>query len=153
MKAIKGFRGEYFFLSNFAPCKKNYELGEYNAISYEGYFYPTVEHAFQAAKTLSQGERKPILMAETAKEAKSLGRRVTLRKDWEDVKIEIMYNLLWQKFILPEYREKLLATGDAILIESNNWNDKFWGICHGAGENNLGKLLMRIREELRSYEF
>jgi predicted NAD-dependent protein-ADP-ribosyltransferase YbiA (DUF1768 family) len=45
--------------------------------------------------------------------------------------------------------DKLIATGDTELIEGNNWRDYFWGMCNGKGKNNLGKILMKVREELR----
>ena len=48
-----------------------------------------------------------------------------------------------------ELKKKLIDTGDATLIEGNTWNDTFWGVCNGVGENNLGKILMKIREELK----
>ena len=82
-------------------------------------------------------------------QAKRLGRRVELRSDWETVKIEIMRQVLKSKFTHnPELREKLIATGNTELIEGNNWNDRFWGVCRGVGKNHLGKLLMEIRAEL-----
>ena len=78
-----------------------------------------------------------------------LGRRIELRPDWEEVKIEIMRQVLKSKFTHnPELREKLIATGNTELIEGNNWNDRFWGVCRGVGKNHLGKLLMEIRAEL-----
>ena len=46
----------------------------------------------------------------------------------------------------PKLAEMLLATEDAILIEGNTWGDKFWGVCNGVGENNLGKVLMYVRD-------
>lgn len=83
-------------------------------------------------------------------QAKKLGRSVSLRPDWEDIKIDIMYNICKAKFTQNEtLKTKLLKTGDATLIEGNTWGDKIWGQVNGVGENNLGKILMRIREELK----
>jgi hypothetical protein len=88
---------------------------------------------------------------------KRLGRKVTLRSDWEQVKLDIMADLLRQKFTrYPDLRDLLLATGDLEIIEGNTWDDRFYGAVwdeteqRWIGENHLGKILMRIREELRS---
>lgn len=139
MKTISSFKDCYAFLSNFALCE----------VEFEGDKYSTIEHAFQAAKTFNKEERALIREANTPAIAKQLGKKVTLRKDWEDVKVDIMYNLLKQKFSIPEFKEQLLATGNAKLIEGNHWNDKFWGVCNGEGRNMLGELLMQIREEIK----
>ena len=65
------------------------------------------------------------------------------------MKIDIMRQVLKSKFTQnPELKAKLIATGDAELIEGNNWNDRFWGVCRGVGQNHLGKLLMEVRAEL-----
>lgn len=136
--SITSFRNEYFFLSNFYPVE----------IKTATTTFPTVEHAFQGMKTLDLTIRQKIANCQTAKEAKQLGRRIKLRDDWEAVKVEIMYQLLKQKFSNPELAEQLKATGDKELIEGNTWNDTFWGVCKGTGQNMLGKLLMRVRSEL-----
>lgn len=81
-----------------------------------------------------------------------MGRRVALRPDWENVKLSIMEEIVCAKFIQNEYlREMLRSTGNAMLEEGNVWNDTFWGVNNktGKGENNLGKILMRVREKLR----
>ena len=90
-----------------------------------------------------------MLFRSTPGEAKRMGRQVTLRKDWEDVKISVMEKGLRMKFAIPELRDKLLATGEEELVEGNWWGDTCWGVCKGVGANNLGKLLMKIREESR----
>lgn len=113
-----------------------------------GWWYKSVEHAFQAAKTNDLDERKKIQQAETCGEAKKLGRIVTLREDWERVKIDVMEGLLKQKFNDPFCQMVLICTEGRELIEGNTWGDTFWGVCEGKGENNLGKLLMKIRAEL-----
>lgn len=137
---IKEFRGDNRFLSNFYPA----------IVSYEGKKYPTSEHAFQAAKTLDKLAIEKIRMAKTPGKAKRLGRKVVLRDDWDTVRILIMERIVRSKFSNDTaLKEKLLATGDQELIEGNHWGDTFWGVCEGIGENNLGKLLMRVRKYLR----
>ncbi|WP_414579655.1 NADAR family protein [Anabaena sp. CCY 9402-a] len=109
---ITRFSGNYAFLSNFWHCK----------IIFEGIEFPSVEHAFQAAKTSHPNEREMLRLAATPVKAKRIGRKVTLRHDWEKVKIEIMHGFLVQKFTQDEtLREMLLATDDLEIIEGNNW--------------------------------
>lgn len=144
MEIITEFRAKYRFLSNFYP----------SSVLYDGSFYPSVEHAFQAAKCNNLSDRVNIRLARTPGEAKRLGQHVELRPDWEEVKVAIMYVLLKEKFNdSSELAPELLATGSAELIEGNNWGDQFWGMCNGKGENNLGKLLMRVRSELKTEYF
>jgi predicted NAD-dependent protein-ADP-ribosyltransferase YbiA (DUF1768 family) len=76
------------------------------------------------------------------------GQKVTLRKDWEGVKIQVMRDVLRLKFANPGLRDRLLETGDRELIEGNTWGDTFWGVCRGSGKNWLGQLLMELRGEL-----
>lgn len=109
----------------------------------------TVEHHYQAAKTDDPWWTARILLAKSPKEAKRLGRQCPIRVTWEDEKVAVMSALLRIKFSRTVLAEKLLATGDAELVEGNWWGDTFWGVCKGEGENMLGKLLMQIREELR----
>ena len=142
MATINQFFGIFRFLSNFHEDPKV-------TIWLDGLGYKNVEAAFQAAKTFDQKERLEIFSAVDPGTAKQFGRKVTLRPDWQEVKINVMYELLLQKFQQEPYRELLLATDDAELIEGNSWNDTFWGVCNGVGENNLGKLLMKIRELLK----
>lgn len=137
------FTGDYEFLSNFYNLPKD--------IEYEGQKYSSTEHAFQAAKTLSHKDRKPFTISGgiNAGTAKRMGRKISLRSDWEKVKISIMRDVLRLKFAIPELRTKLLATGNHSLVEGNTWGDRIWGVCKGKGQNLLGKLLMEIREEIR----
>lgn len=142
MNKIKSFDKQYRFLSNFWPAE----------VEFEGINYPSVEHAYQAAKTLDLEEREAIRICGTAKEAKKLGKVLTLRSDWEDVKVGIMFDLCRKKFRNhPELKEKLLETKGAELEEGNWWGDKFWGICSktGIGKNYLGRILMEVRNELK----
>lgn len=141
-KPITEFNDKYFFLSNFF---------EY-VIVFEGNVYKSTEHAYQAQKALDIGEFEIIRATKTPGEAKKLGRGVFMRKDWDDIKVGVMRDILWAKFSNPDLGKKLLSTGTAQLIEGNNWKDYFWGVCDGKGENMLGKLLMEIREELKNPE-
>jgi hypothetical protein len=135
---ISEFQGQYRFLSNFYPC----------TITYEGIEYPTTEHAYQASKTLDQERRKYISQLETASQAKRAGKNVKMRSDWEEVKVDVMYDICKLKFTKPNFAQKLLVTGHQELVEGNTWNDTFWGRCKGRGQNHLGKILMKIRDEL-----
>lgn len=137
---IDSFTGTYRFLSNFSPAP----------VAFDGVTYATVEHAYQAAKTLNEDERREIAALPKPGQAKRAGRRVTMRADWDDVKISVMEEMLRLKFAQPRLAEALLSTGDAELIEGNNWNDRFWGVCLGRGRNELGKSLMRVRASLRT---
>ena len=142
---ITEFDGKYAFLSNFYP----------STFTHDGIEYPTVEHFFQAAKTLDIKEKKAFATAATPGQAKRMGRKVQLRSDWEKVKEYYMELGLRLKFENPSLRQKLLETGSNELIEGNSWHDNEWGSCdcsrcqNIAGKNKLGKLLMKLREELR----
>ena len=140
---IDFFDGEYAFLSNF-----------YNASCiFEGKLYPTVEHAFQAAKSLDHAEREWIAAAGSPGLAKRLGRRINLRPDWEKVKFNVMEECLRSKFADPVLKQKLLATGDEELVEGNYWHDNTYGNCSCekckdiVGRNMLGNILMKLRTE------
>lgn len=109
--------------------------------------YPSVEAAYQAAKTLNMNLRTPFTRL-AAGRAKSAGRKLKLRSDWESVKLPIMAELLHTKFKHLDLQASLKATGDTALIEGNWWGDTFWGVCDGIGENWLGKLLMAEREKI-----
>lgn len=140
MNKIDEFKGKYFFLSNF-----------YNApVMYEGLMYKNNEGAFQSAKVLDMERRKQFCELDPST-AKKKGRNVKLRNDWEKVKDGIMEEIVRDKFTRNEdLRKKLLETGNAILIEGNTWSDRYWGVCRDKGKNKLGKILMKIREELRN---
>lgn len=144
-RIISNFHGCHEFLSNFAPCKLHYGNLNYN----------TTEAAFQAAKTTSFEQQFAISIADTPGQAKRLGRRVTLRPDWEDIKVNVMTDLLRLKFTKgSEYARMLDDTGQAILVEGTTWHDQTWGVCKcdehkGIGKNLLGQILMQIRSENR----
>jgi ribA/ribD-fused uncharacterized protein len=140
LKEIKKFDNQFRFLSNFS----------FSPVELDGEIYPTVEAAYQAAKTLNLRERKAIRLAGTPNLAKRLGRRVTLRSNWEKIKRRVMTALVRRKFTKhAELRSLLLNTGDAHLEEGNWWGDVVWGVCNGKGTNWLGQILMKVRAELR----
>jgi ribA/ribD-fused uncharacterized protein len=129
----------YPFLSNFHP----------STIYVDGKSYKTVEHAYQAHKTLDENVREVIRNSHSPAEAKKLGRTVQLRQDWDEVKIDLMKSFIKKKFENPFLKHQILLTGDAELIYGNTWNDKFWGVCRGSGQNLLGKILVEIREHCK----
>lgn len=141
---IRGFFGEYRFLSNFHPC----------TIIYDGIVYDNSEAAYQAAKTHDKAEKEMFRLM-TGREAKEAGRKVTLRKDWEQVKDMIMFDVLTYKFLSDdELMNGLGNTRDAYLEETNWWGDTYWGKAVNAekmarlkpmGQNQLGKILMMVR--------
>lgn len=138
LNEINSFKGEYSFLSNFEKC----------SIEFEGLTYPSVEHAFQAAKTLDTNKRLSFTKGSSCC-AKRMGRCLKLRPGWEEIKDSVMYACLKNKFRNDDMRKKLIATGDAVLIEGNNHGDRYWGMVNGEGQNKLGLLLMQIRNEIR----
>jgi len=142
LEPITEFRGRYRFLSNFYACQ----------IELDGEVYPSVEHAYQASKTLDKLERMMIRTSATPGEAKRLGSPkgpLHIRPDWDEVKVDTMHNLLVKKFTSYPFNEMLLDTGDAHLEEGNQHGDNFWGTVDGKGQNYLGRLLMIIRGELQ----
>lgn len=151
-EAIIRFTGGYSFLSNFHPC--TIVLHDDHMPDAAGYYtltYPSVEHAYQASKTILPSEREWIRRAPSAPEAKRRGDRVTLRAGFNAMKLDIMRQLLLQKFADPVLCKQLLDTGDRQLIEGNWWGDTFWGVSERTqdGENHLGKILMETRTLLR----
>ena len=139
---IEEFQGEYRWLSNFWMCP----------IKYAGVTWPSVEHAFQGMKSIDPTDRRNILNCRTPGEAKKLGKTVRLRADWEDIKVFCMTELLREKFSIPDLKERLLETGNEYLQEGNYYNDTFWGVDlrTGKGKNNLGKILMKVRDEMQT---
>jgi len=143
---IRGFFEEWRFLSNF----------HLSHVTLDGEVYDSVEHAYQAAKTLNLKEREKFRYAGVEpRHAKKMGGALKLRPDWEEVKVAVMRDLLMQKFYPTVLRRKLLCTFTAELVEENNWHDCFYGVCDGTckqgpheplGENNLGRLLMEVRD-------
>ena len=123
-------------------------------VPYEGMFYPTAEHAFQAAKTLTVAIRKEIIELPTPLEAKRYGRELLLRDGWENIKDKVMLTIVRSKFaIRHDLALALSRTGDREIIEGNHWGDRYWGAVWNSdkqkweGKNKLGKILMKVRGE------
>ena len=140
---ILEFTGDYEFLSNFYPAP----------FTYNGILYPTSEHAYQAQKTSSFAEQRIASNLKTPEDAKSWGKNVTIIPSWDALKYDIMREVVYEKFVQNlVLADKLVATGDALLEEGNNWGDKTWGISpagSGQGSNMLGLILMSIRDEIK----
>jgi ribA/ribD-fused uncharacterized protein len=144
VKEVRGFFGDYRFLSNFHPSP--FTIG--------GVEYATVEHFFQASKAANKEDHDYVNSADSPGVAKHRGRRITLREDWERVKLRVMRIGLNAKFAQnPELKTKLTETGVAYLEETNNWGDTFWGRAGGKGFNHLGEMLMEIRDANRMQVF
>jgi len=142
---INEFQGKWTVFSNFVPC----------SITYKGILYPTTEHAYMSAKSDSLEWKETCSNFQLRPGAvKKLGRKVQLRSDWEEVKEQVMEDVLRLKFSQPKFKHILLETGNEVIQEGNYWNDKIWGVClkTGVGKNLLGKLLMKIRTEYQENE-
>ena len=126
-KPILGFQGQYLWLSNF--------IGG-------------VEQRYQAAKFTSQEDVDRVLAMSPA-DAKRYGRRAKLDANWSEVRLTIMENAVRQKMESEPYKSMLLATGERHIEEANYWGDCFWGTFNGVGDNNLGKIIMKIRDEMK----
>lgn len=148
MKTIDSFSGDYAFLSNFYP----------SPLMNNGYIYPTAEHFFQAHKFHVDDRRHAeVRDARTPGRAKKIARSHPIdKKYWDKVKVGVMYATLNRKFLYgAELGNQLKNTGDALLIEGNDWGDMFWGCVMTdkgwLGTNMLGILLMMVRQShLRS---
>ncbi|HVI43191.1 MAG TPA: NADAR family protein [Anaerovoracaceae bacterium] len=141
---IDSFRGEHEYLSCAYPCN----------IEFEGEIYPSVEHAFQAAKTSDVNARSSIRGAATSADAKGLGRKLVIDPNWDSKRLDVMADLVKQKFTNNlDLKVKLLMTGTKDLVQGGMYKDKFWGIDkHGVGENHVGKILMKVRDSIRASE-
>jgi ribA/ribD-fused uncharacterized protein len=153
---INKFEGRWGFLSNFYPCQ----------IEHKGITYPSLEHYYVALKITemqfidgsyytASDLREIISKIPSPSEVKKLGRKLKVRTDWDDKKLDFMKWGVKEKFKNEKLADLLLSTGDSELIEGNWWHDNFYGKCfcpkcNGSGENHLGKILMNIREELRN---
>lgn len=135
---IAAFTGEYRWLSNFWPAP----------VMLDGVVYPTVEHAYVAAKTTDPAVRHQVLLCIGPTSVKRFGRTIRLRDDWDMTRLTVMADLVWQKFQEPDLRRRLINTTGRELIEGNTWNDTFWGVCNGVGMNHLGRIIMNIREHI-----
>lgn len=154
---ISSFTGDYSFLSNFYEFPVKYSVSDFRPV-----VMPTNEHAFQAAKYKAMDRDYPLAQVDyfesvanvsTPGEAKQLGRKVKIATGlWNDIKIEVMREVCWNKFRHDDMKHLLLSTGPAMLVEGNDWNDHYWGRCGGKGYNMLGVILMEIRGYWRNNE-
>jgi len=153
MSSIEGFKGEWSFLSNFYPCE----------IQCDGLIYKSVEAFYVAmkfnndqifnGKHYSVGDfREMISLTPSPGLVKKIGQKIIIRSDWDVRKLGFMNWAIREKFKDINLLELLLSTGDMDIIETNNWGDTFWGVCNGSGKNHLGKILMKVRDELRGVE-
>jgi ribA/ribD-fused uncharacterized protein len=136
------FRGEYAFLSNMHPCQ----------VDFLGRSYPSSENAYQAQKTLNEELRHyfTLISPTQAKKKAKDPSFLVIRDEWDKIRRLAMLEVVSAKFNQnPELKAKLLATGDMELVEYNYWNDRYFGVCRGEGENWLGRILMYVRKELR----
>ena len=150
---IEKFEGRWRFLSNFYPVE----------IEHQGITYPSVEHYYVSMKCnneqMLQGRhytigdfREMIARLPSPGMTKKIGQQMQVRKDWNEKRLEFMNWGVREKFKNEELKELLISTGDMTLIEGNSWQDFFWGVCNGKGENHLGKILMKVRDEVRGIE-
>ncbi len=135
---IRGFVGEYRWLSNFYPC----------TVAYEGLVYRSSEAAYQAAK-FSPGARAEFTQLDPDSAKKLARSRAFDAAAWDARKDRVMREVAWAKFSQnPELGRRLAATGDRYLEETNWWNDPYWGVYQGQGKNMLGHILMETRARL-----
>ena len=146
MNRIDSFKEEYRFLSNFYQTP----------VTYKGLTYPNGEAAFQAQKCQCEEDKVKYTLVKNPVRAKQMGKKEPcLPANWNEISPDIMLGVLRAKFSIPEMADKLLATGDAELVEGNTHHDNLWGDCscpkcvNKVGQNRLGKLLMQVRQELR----
>ena len=137
---IKGFNEKYRFLSNFwpVPVYVNVESGIH--------IFASVENAYQALKCPQS--TWDVFKACSPTKAKVLGKAGEAASEHD--RLEIMTLLNRRKYANTHLAEKLLETGDLHIEETNHWGDKFWGVCKGVGHNHMGKILMKVRDELKS---
>lgn len=134
-------RGDYFFLSNFYPCK----------IIFEGIEYDNSEAMFQSFKCKHLKDLEKFVGLE-GKDAKTIGKRIELVDNWEEIKFDKMVVSVFQKFLQnPELLQKLLDI-NGLIVEDNNHRDTEWGVCNGVGENKLGRILTSVRDYFRKNE-
>ena len=135
----------YGCFSNFSP----------HPIQLDGLDWQTVEHYYQSQKFVGSQEERLIQViqnAPTPEKAAAIGRDRTrqLRPDWEQVKQQVMWKGVHAKFITHiDIQLILLDTGDELLVE-NSPTDYYWGCGQDkTGQNQLGKTLMKVRQEIR----
>lgn len=146
MQTINSFRGEYYFLSNFYPCKVTIPVDRTKPDGPK-IIFTNAEAAFHAYKCEGNADAMRAFSGLPANEAKHLGRHVDLDvAAWNKKRIDCMRTVVRAKFAQNrDLKHKLATTDGAMLIEGNTWGDTFWGVACGGGENHLGQLLMETR--------
>ena len=155
---IQKFEGRYGFLSNFYPCE----------IEHQGIVYPSVEHFYVAMKCngpqlINGNQYTPVDFREMIARiaypgmVKKIGQKMSIRKDWNEKKLDFMNWAIREKFKIEILAEMLVETGDEELVEGNVWHDNFYGKCscikcENKGNNHLGRILMKVRDEVRGIE-
>lgn len=145
-----GFRGEFFYLSNFYKCPIK--------ITYKGqdFLFKSGEHVFQGMKvaafkdqTITLPKLRELELIETPAKAKYWGRSVVIDSvKWDSMALSAMKRVIDLKFSQNnDLLEKLLKSDPIELVEFNSWGDKLWGVDENIleGENRLGRLLMYFR--------
>ncbi len=145
--SILGFKGKYSYLSNMHIVGVSFRH-KFNSTFV---FANSSEHIYQAYKAKYAEDFEKVINASNPYEAKKLGRNIEMDKAFDKNKLQIMERIIRAKFSQNDTLKKaLLETGSQYIEETNNWNDIYWGVCKGVGQNHLGKIIMKIREELRS---
>lgn len=117
--------------------------------------FPTAEHAYQWKKYNETHPElaKQILEAKNPNAVKKISdaNKDKVSPDWTEKKVAIMEDIVRAKVQQHEKVRKLLEESETRTIIENSPDDDFWGIGPNAdGQNMLGKIWMRLREELRS---
>ena len=148
MKTIRFYKefGEYGYLATYSN----------HGFFKDGIYWKTSEHYYQAQKFVEPEVKLKIANAKTPKIASTIGRdrNLNLRSDWEEIKQNIMYDAVYFKFKQNEdILRKLLDTGNAKLVEATV-KENYWGCGpNNDGQNNYGKILVRVRKQLRTEQY
>lgn len=133
---IKGFFGSYRWLSNFHE----------SPVYYNGILFLSSENAYQSAKCKNSDDIIKYLGISPS-QSKKISKTIESVDNWHDIKYDIMSSIVFDKFYRDlELRHLLLSTGNKYLEETNHWNDIYWGVCNGVGQNKLGLILMKVRD-------
>jgi len=135
------FKNRYSFLSNMCSLGQTVKIGDI--------VVRTTENYYQAMKSSNPAIRDFIAQLNPY-EAKRIARETKQKEDFNNNKLTIMKDAIEVKFNLPVFKFLLLATNNTKIVEDNYWNDTYWGVCEGVGENNLGKLIMEKRDSLKT---
>ncbi len=161
------FRGKKEYLSNMYPCKIKFDsiyAKKYPEFEFDNKIYHSSEHLYQALKSKNRNWHKLIRGIKEPKDTKKIAKRKVskyykeknstnifkLREDWDEVKLKAMELVLFLKFTQNKNLLEKLLKEEGYIEERNDWGDTFWGTYNGIGKNHLGKLLMNLRDSLKS---